>query len=81
MGEDIFDALLRPEDDRAWKLAVGAAIREIRETSADAAAQARLTNGRVTALEAWRNRIVGALGFIAVTAPVATTLFVKAVQR
>lgn len=77
MPEDIFDDLLRPEDDRAWKLAVGHAIREIRETTVATRAEALRTSVRVGSLEAWRNRLVGALGLFMLAAPLATSILLR----
>lgn len=54
---DLLDALLEPDDEHAWKLAVGATLGGIH-------AQTVKTNGRVTALERDRNRIFGGLTVI-----------------
>lgn len=44
VSEEMLRALQEPENDRAWKLAAGAVLQDIRE-------QARATNGRVRRLE------------------------------
>lgn len=81
MPEDLLEALLEPDDDKAWKLAVGHAIREIRTDGKAMKAQVTLTNGRVTALEAWRHRITGALIVISAGMPALTFLISLAVAR
>lgn len=81
MPEDLLEALLEPGDDMAWKLAVGHAIREIRADGKAMKAQVTLTNGRVTALEAWRHRITGALIVISAGMPALTFLISLAVAR
>lgn len=48
--DNYIDDLLRPEDDRSWKLAVGHILRE-------QLSEARKTNGRITEVEKWRDRM------------------------
>lgn len=81
MPEDLLEALLEPDDDKAWKLAVGHAIREIRADGKAMKAQVTLTNGRVTALEAWRHRITGALIIGSAAMPLFTFLLSLAWAR
>lgn len=71
--DDPFDALLRPEDDRAWKLAVGHTLREVRS-------QTSRTNGRVTKLEMWRAAMAGALTVVTVGMPVLLWLIQEATK-
>lgn len=71
--DDPFDALLRPEDDRAWKLAVGHTLREVRS-------QTSRTNGRVTKLEMWRAAMAGALTVVTVGMPVMLWLIQEATK-
>lgn len=56
-GDDILAALLEPESDRAWKVAAGHVIYTTLE-------EVRRTNGRVTSLERWRDRIIGAISIM-----------------
>lgn len=71
MREDILDALLRPDDDHAWKLAAGHAIRNIE-------GQTQHTNGRVTKLERFMWAVGGGL---AVVSAVVVPLFLKMVWQ
>lgn len=50
IDETYIDDLLKPEDDRAWKLAVGHILKEQLE-------EARKTNGRLLRVEDWRARM------------------------
>lgn len=50
ISESYIDDLLKPEDDRAWKLAVGHILKEQLE-------EARKTNGRLLRVEDWRTRM------------------------
>lgn len=69
---DLYDDLLKLDDDRAWKYAVGQALREL-------VMQTRATNGRVTALEAWRNRITGVMALVVLAVPVISAWLAKVV--
>lgn len=66
---DLLNALLEPDDEHAWKLAVGATLGNIH-------AQTIKTNGRVSALERDRNKIYGGL---AVITGVVVPLFIQLV--
>lgn len=63
--------LLRPEDDRAWKLAVGATLRRM-------LTQTTKTNGRVSRLEKF---MWAAGGGLAVVAIIVVPLFLDALER
>lgn len=63
--------LLRPEDDRAWKLAVGATLRRM-------LAQTTKTNGRVGRLEKFTWAVTGGLS---VLAAVVLPLFLRAMLK
>jgi hypothetical protein len=66
---EILNALLEPDDDRAWKVAVGATLGGIH-------AQTVKTNGRVSALERDRNKLAGGLIVIgAIVVPLFLQLF------
>ncbi|GIW17427.1 MAG: hypothetical protein KatS3mg064_0584 [Tepidiforma sp.] len=68
---DLLDQLLNPESDRAWRVAVGHTLREVRE-------QTMRTNGRVSRLE----RFIWALGGgLIVCGAIVVPLFLEAVQR
>lgn len=67
---EILSALLEPDDDRAWKLAVGATLGHIHT-------QTVKTNGRVTALERDRNLLYGGL---AVVGAIVVPLFLQLVS-
>lgn len=62
MSDDLLEALLNPNDDHAWKIAVGHAINDIRE-------QVKTTNGRVTRLEMWRVGLAGGLATLTAGMP------------
>lgn len=67
---DLLSALLEPDDEHAWKLAVGATLGNIH-------AQTVKTNGRVTALERDRNLLYGGL---AVVGAIVVPLFLQLVS-
>lgn len=66
----LLSALLEPDDEHAWKLAVGATLGNIH-------AQTVKTNGRVTALERDRNLLYGGL---AVVGAIVVPLFLQLVS-
>jgi hypothetical protein len=68
-SSDLLKNLLEPEDDHAWKLAVGATLAAVLE-------QTKKTNGRVNKLEADRNKIAG--GLLVISA-IVVPLFLKVV--
>lgn len=72
--EDLYDDLLNLADDRAWKLAVGQALREL-------VVQTRKTNGRVTTIEAWKNRITGIVALMVFAVPIMSAWLMKFVVK
>ncbi len=67
--QDILEALLQPENDRAWKLAMGHTVSQISE-------QTQKTNGRVTRLERFQWTVTGGL---AVVMAIVVPIFLKLV--
>ena len=72
--EDLYDDLLKLDDDRAWKYAVGQALREL-------VVQTRKTNGRVTTIEAWKNRITGTVALMVFAVPIMSAWLMKFVVK
>lgn len=70
MSEELLEALLDPSDDNAWKVAVGFAVRDIRE-------QTRKTNGRVNAHD---KQLAAIGGGLCVIGAVVVPLFIKVVM-
>lgn len=82
--EDDFKELLRPEDDRAWKLAMGRAQREQIGRLTSLQKKVDTTNGRVRELEMWKGQVKAVIGtLMAVLLPtccyVAATLIERAI--
>lgn len=66
---DLLEQLIEPENDHAWKLAVGHTLRGV-------LFQTNRTNGRVTKLEKWMWMCIGGL---AVVSAIVVPLFLREV--
>lgn len=69
--DELLAALLEPDDDRAWKIAVGQTLHDVKE-------QAKATNGRVRALETWRAYLAGAVAVLTLGMPFILWLLTEA---
>ena len=68
---------MNDETENAVSIAtISAQLSAVTSTLGEVKAQTTLTNGRVTSLEAWRNKFVGAWFVVALLGPVVTGLIV-----
>jgi hypothetical protein len=76
--EDLLDALLKPEHDYTWKLAMGQALHQVREDLREVSTQTTMTNGRVNAHDRFIAMLMG--GMVVIGAAL-VPLFIFAVEH
>ncbi len=69
---ELLEHLLNPEDDKAWKVGMGLLLSSL-------LTQATKQNGRMSILEAWRWKVIGAAAGISAVIPVLVLLVYRLV--